>query len=381
MRTRRGNGERAESNNFDFSLDYAQPKPGVGLTGVGTDDHIRAVAEVIPPEQICMILHPKNIADDDLTRMYRAGVRLVRLCLPSKTPEPGPAMLRRAADIGFTTTVNITRVSRLDRRRLVELAALSEDAGADVIYLADSNGSLLSEEVSRLVTLVRSVTGSAIGLHAHNNLGLALANSTAAVDAGATWEAPTWFTGEERTTAPVPDQCAGTPRPPSRPRQRPDRRTRFRHPGHGTPLPQEQLRDLRQSPGGTRQGLGPAEDPGRGRRLGPPADQRPPEEVPQGQIPGPGLRRDPPPDQDGPAGHPEDHGREAARHLARGQEEPASRRHVPLRDRRPRPPPHRDVQRDQRTRHRDPGAERPAPGRRSGTQGHPLQGRGAPDSP
>ncbi|MEV6479248.1 hypothetical protein [Streptomyces sp. NPDC051576] len=198
-------------NNFDFPLDYAlhharesvaagvewveigyrngsfQPKPGVGPTGVGADDYIRAVAEVIPPERICMILHPKNIEDDDLTLMYEAGVRLVRFCLPSKTPEPGLAMLRKAADLGFTTTVNLTRVSQLDRRRLVELAALSEDAGADVIYLADSNGSLLPDEVSRLVTLVRSVTGSAIGLHAHNNLGLALANSIAAVEAGATW--------------------------------------------------------------------------------------------------------------------------------------------------------------------------------------------------
>lgn len=198
-------------NDFGFSLDHAlhhvresvgagvewveigyrkgsfQPRPGVGLTGVGADDYIRAVAEVIEPERICMILHPKNVVDDDLTQMYEAGVRLLRFCLPSKAPEPGLAMLRRAADIGFTTTVNLTRVSQLDRRRLVELATLSEDAGADVIYLADSNGSLLPDEVARLVTLVRSVTGSAIGLHAHNNLGLALANSIAAVDAGATW--------------------------------------------------------------------------------------------------------------------------------------------------------------------------------------------------
>ena len=96
-------------------------------------------------------------------------------------------MLSRAAGLGFTTTVNITRVSQLDQRRLVDLAAMSGDAGADVVYLADSNGSMLPGEVSQLVTLVRSVTEAAIGLHAHNNLGLALANAIAAVDAGATW--------------------------------------------------------------------------------------------------------------------------------------------------------------------------------------------------
>ncbi|MBO1337173.1 hypothetical protein [Streptomyces sp. VRA16 Mangrove soil] len=199
-------------NNFDFPLDYAlhhareavaagmewveigyrngsfKQVPGIGRTGEGADDYIRALAEVVPPEKICMILHPKNITDEDLPRMYEAGVRLVRFCLPSSAePDAALAQLRRAADIGFTTTVNITRVSQLDPRRLVEIAARSGDAGADVVYLADSNGSLLPGQTARLVNLVRSVTDAAIGLHAHNNLGLALANAIAAVDAGATW--------------------------------------------------------------------------------------------------------------------------------------------------------------------------------------------------
>ncbi|MFF8308838.1 beta/alpha barrel domain-containing protein [Streptomyces lydicus] len=198
-------------NNFDFPLEYAvhharesvaagmewveigyrngsfKPQPGIGRTGVGADDYIRAVAEAVSPDRLCMILHPKNITSEDLGRMYEAGIRLVRFCLPSGAPEPGLALLAEAAELGFTTTVNITRVSQLDRRRLVDLAGLSGDAGADVVYLADSNGSMLPREVSQLVTLVRSVTDAAIGLHAHNNLGLALANAIAAVEAGATW--------------------------------------------------------------------------------------------------------------------------------------------------------------------------------------------------
>ncbi|MFG3285494.1 hypothetical protein [Streptomyces sp. NPDC048111] len=198
-------------NNFDFPLDYAlhharesvaagmewveigyrngsfKTKPGLGRTGTGADEYIRAVAEVVPPERLCMILHPKNITEDDLGSMYEAGARLLRFCLPSATPEPGLELLSRAAELGFTTTVNITRVSQLARRRLVDLAAMSGDAGADVVYLADSNGSMHPGEVSQLVTLVRSVTDAAIGLHAHNNLGLALANAIAAIDAGATW--------------------------------------------------------------------------------------------------------------------------------------------------------------------------------------------------
>lgn len=198
-------------NNFDFPLEYArmhaaesvaagmewveiayrngsfQPRPEIGRTGSGTDDYIRAIAEVIPPERICMILHPHNITRDDLDAMHEAGVRLVRFCMSSTAPEAGLALMTTAVEAGLQVTANITRVSQLARRRLVELLGMAEDAGATVLYLADSNGSLLPEEVTRLVTLARSVCSAEVGLHAHNNLGLALANSIAAVSAGATW--------------------------------------------------------------------------------------------------------------------------------------------------------------------------------------------------
>lgn len=201
----------AYRNNFDFTLDYAKyhaaeaaaagmdwveigyrngsfkPIPDVGLTGTGADDYIKAMAEVIPPDRICMIMHPKNIAEADLESMYLAGVRLLRFCVPSSTPQRGLDLLSKAASLGFTTAVNLTRVSKVNRRRLVELAAMSGDAGADVVYLADSNGSLVPREVAQLVTLVRSVTHAQIGFHAHNNLGLALANAIIAVESGATW--------------------------------------------------------------------------------------------------------------------------------------------------------------------------------------------------
>lgn len=197
-------------NNFDFPLDYVlhhvrqstqsgmqwveigyrngsfSPRPGMGRTGMGSNEYIKAVSSVVSPDRLCMILHPKNVAEHDLSEMYEAGIRLLRFCLPSHSPGRGLELLSKASEIGFTTTVNVTRVSQLNRLRLVELATMSNDSGADVLYLADSNGSLLPQHVTRLVTLVRSVSDMQIGFHAHNNLGLALANAIAAVEAGAT---------------------------------------------------------------------------------------------------------------------------------------------------------------------------------------------------
>ncbi|MGH3438980.1 MAG: hypothetical protein ACRDRN_21250 [Sciscionella sp.] len=67
------------------------------------------------------------------------------------------------------------------------LAADAVEAGVDVVYLADSNGSLLPVPTARLTTLCRSVASCEVGLHAHNNLGMAISNAMAAVQAGATW--------------------------------------------------------------------------------------------------------------------------------------------------------------------------------------------------
>lgn len=61
------------------------------------------------------------------------------------------------------------------------------EAGADVIYLADSNGSMTPDRTARLVTTIHSVGQCHVGFHAHDNLGLAMSNSIAAVEAGASF--------------------------------------------------------------------------------------------------------------------------------------------------------------------------------------------------
>ena len=198
-------------NNFDFPLEYVlkharlsteagfdwvevcyrngsfAPQPGIGRTGRGEDALIAAVAREIGPEHTAVILHPKNITETDLPAMYRAGARLVRIILPAQGYQAGLEYVRQAKETGYTVGVNFTRVSQLNARDIAQAAIAAVDAGADVHYLADSNGSLHPAEVTELVTLVGSVTGTAVGLHAHNNLGLALSNAIAASDSGATW--------------------------------------------------------------------------------------------------------------------------------------------------------------------------------------------------
>jgi 2-isopropylmalate synthase len=60
------------------------------------------------------------------------------------------------------------------------------DAGADVVVLCDTNGGMLPAQVQAIVGTVLADTGARLGIHAQDDTGCAVANTLAAVDAGAT---------------------------------------------------------------------------------------------------------------------------------------------------------------------------------------------------
>ena len=63
---------------------------------------------------------------------------------------------------------------------------VAADAGADCLVLCDTNGGALPDEIARAVTAAIKATKVPIGIHTHNDSGLALANTLAAIKAGAT---------------------------------------------------------------------------------------------------------------------------------------------------------------------------------------------------
>jgi 2-isopropylmalate synthase len=75
---------------------------------------------------------------------------------------------------------------RANRDYALEVLRTAYDAGAEVVALCDTNGGMLPSWVSDVVHDVVSSTGGRVGIHAHNDSGCAVANSLAAVDAGAT---------------------------------------------------------------------------------------------------------------------------------------------------------------------------------------------------
>jgi 2-isopropylmalate synthase len=75
---------------------------------------------------------------------------------------------------------------RNNRAYALEVVRIAAESGADVIALCDTNGGMLPDELSQVVHDVLQASQARIGIHCHNDTGCAIANSMAAIAAGAT---------------------------------------------------------------------------------------------------------------------------------------------------------------------------------------------------
>jgi 2-isopropylmalate synthase len=145
-----------------------------------------------------------NAADDPLVRaLVDSGASVVTLVAKSHvrhvesalrtTLDENLAMIRDT--VGFLTgegrRVFLDAEHFFDgyaanRAYALEVVRAATEAGAEVVALCDTNGGMLPNQVSDVVADVLAATSSRLGIHCHNDTGCAVANSMAAVDAGAT---------------------------------------------------------------------------------------------------------------------------------------------------------------------------------------------------
>ncbi|MGW7007548.1 hypothetical protein ACWGCW_33290 [Streptomyces sp. NPDC054933] len=179
----------------DVEIGYFRParQPVDGATAPAAScppEYLEPLREKAGAARLMVMTSRKDAAPEDLAALARYGVAAVNM--PARAAEVaslGP-YARAAHDAGMRLAVKLMRVNRMPEQavlRAVEQAAgkgAGDIAGADVFYLADSYGGMFPEDVTRLAGRLREVTDVPLGLHAHDGLSMAFANSVAAVRAG-----------------------------------------------------------------------------------------------------------------------------------------------------------------------------------------------------
>lgn len=162
----------------------------MGLTLDANNDYIKTLAGALKTIKLTAIVHAANITDQDVLDMVQNGVELIRFCADERTLAESARLAHVAKSRGASTTVNLTRISSVDREQLQRMVRRINDSdGAfDVLYCADSNGSLTPDQVREIYCCInRQKRSFELGFHAHDNIGQAMANSVAAVESGVTF--------------------------------------------------------------------------------------------------------------------------------------------------------------------------------------------------
>lgn len=180
----------------EAGIDIIELGHGDGLTGSTINygfskysdyDLIKAASSVIKNAKLAVLLIPGIGTVEDLVKAKECGATAVRVATHCTEADISEQHIRAAKEMGLFTVGFLMMAHLTDVDRLVEEALKMESYGADVVYATNSAGAMLPKDVTEKITALRKNLKIPVGHHSHNNLGVAISNSLAAIEAGATY--------------------------------------------------------------------------------------------------------------------------------------------------------------------------------------------------
>lgn len=198
-------------NNWDFSVEFVRDlyaslnEAGVEYMEIGyknspkllksdgsegpwrflSDDFLR---EVIPHKghtKLSALVDIGRVDEADVLPRSESMIDLIRVACYARDTAKAIELVQLFHDRGYETTINIMALSGVMDNELNESLAMINESPVDVVYIVDSFGSLDPDDIRYLVEKFRrALKGKRLGVHTHNNLQLAFANTLTAAQLG-----------------------------------------------------------------------------------------------------------------------------------------------------------------------------------------------------
>jgi 4-hydroxy-2-oxovalerate aldolase len=177
-------------------VEYVELSHGDGLSGSSynygfsschEEELLAAAASQLHDAKLAVLLLPGIGTQEELAMAASYGVKVARVATHVTEADIGEQHIGLAKSLDMMACGLLMMSHMVPPEKVVEQARLFESYGADLVYLMDSAGAMLPEHVVARVSAVRDALSIPVGFHAHNNLGMAIGNTLAAVQAGATF--------------------------------------------------------------------------------------------------------------------------------------------------------------------------------------------------
>jgi 4-hydroxy 2-oxovalerate aldolase len=157
-----------------------------GMSGTDERQLIKAAAGAVTNAKIAVLLLPGIGLASDLEEVRELGAAVARIATHCTEADISLQHLRKARDLDMETVGFLMMSHMLEPAALLEQARIMADAGAETVYVVDSAGAMTTHDARARVAELKAGLPDDIqvGVHAHNNLSLAVANSIGALEEG-----------------------------------------------------------------------------------------------------------------------------------------------------------------------------------------------------
>lgn len=156
-----------------------------GFSHTPETDLLRVAVDTVTNSRIAVLFVPGIGVKDDLREAADIGVSVARIATHCTEADIAHQHIALARELGMEAVGFLMMSHMISPENLVEQAKMMESYGADCVYVVDSAGALTIDGFKRRVAAVKAAVDVQVGVHAHNNLSLAVANSLGALDEGA----------------------------------------------------------------------------------------------------------------------------------------------------------------------------------------------------
>ena len=158
-----------------------------GFAAHSDEEYLSAVIPLMKRSKISALLLPGIGTVDHLKMAHDVGVHTIRVATHCTEADVAEQHITLARKLGLDTVGFLMMSHMNDAAGLVKQAKLMEGYGANCVYVTDSAGHMLPQDVKEKLGAVRAALKpeTELGFHAHHNLAMGVANSITAIEAGA----------------------------------------------------------------------------------------------------------------------------------------------------------------------------------------------------